>query len=229
MPATADAPLPSEGFPGFYCQSFGICPTRLFESDAGGVHLVGRIPTGSDTSCDDVNGPACVAAPSSQAGIGAAARGYSQQMVSRDGRRILFQVPANAESGAIYLREDGTRTAELAEHGQLWAASADGSRAFFITGDSLLPADTDSNRDLYMYDADAPANARLTLISTSATANDGTVGTVIGASDDGHYVYFVCDGQQVAGEPQQTSSASTSGTTAPCGLSEWAKTPSRRK
>jgi hypothetical protein len=193
---TADAPPE-----GPVCAAFGAgCPRLLYENANGAVRLVGRIPNAPDTECDDVNGPACVAAPSSQAGISQLNQRYSQRMVSADGRRIFFQVSAGEESGAIYLREDGERTVELAENGELWSASTDGSRAFFTTSESLLPGDADSNRDLYMYDANAPAGSRLTLVSASSV-NDGVVETVVGASDDGQYVYFVCDGQLVAGEP----------------------------
>jgi hypothetical protein len=193
---TADAPPE-----GPVCAAFGAgCPRLLYENADGAVGLVGRIPNAPDTECDDVNGPACVAAPSSQAGISQLNNRYSQRMVSADGRRIFFQVSAGEESGAIYLREDGERTVELAENGELWSASTDGSRAFFTTSESLLPGDADSNRDLYMFDATAPAGSRVTLVSASSV-NDGLVGTVLGASDDGHYIYFVCSGQLVAGEP----------------------------
>jgi hypothetical protein len=177
-----------------------VCPSRIYENADGNVRLVGRIPNSPDTTCDDGNGPACVAAPSSEAGVSATLGRYSARMVSADGRRVFFQTPAGADSGAIYLREDGVRTVQLAQDGQLWSASTDGSRAFFITSESLLAADTDSNPDLYMYDATALPGDRLTLISASSV-NDGTVETVVGASDDGHYVYFVADGQLVAGEP----------------------------
>lgn len=193
---TADAP-PYQGI----CALGGIgCPTKLYENADGLVRLVGRIPNAPDTSCDDVAGPACVAAPSSQTGLGATIRFQSQQMVSRNGRRVYFQVPAAAESGALYVREDGVRTEQLATNGQLSTASEDGSRAFFITNDSLLPGDTDSSPDLYMYDRDAQAGSRLTLVSGSSIT-DGYVETVVGASADGHTVYFVCDGQLIPGEP----------------------------
>jgi hypothetical protein len=194
---TADAPPQ-----GPFCVVLGFgCPTALYENADGVVRLVGRVPNAPDTSCDDVTGPACVTAPTSEAGISATGKRYSQRMVSDDGRRIFFQSPAGADSGAIYMREDGVRTVQFAQDGELWTASTDGSRVFFTTGESLLPEDTDSSRDLYMYDANAPANARLTLISTSSTGNEGDVGGVIGASADGRYVYFVCNGQLVAGEP----------------------------
>jgi len=183
------------------CAFFGFgCPLALYENAGGAVRLVGRVPVAPDTACDDGTGPVCATAPSSQAGISALTKFYSQSMVSADGRRILFQVPARAPSGAIYLREDGVRTEQIAQDGALWAASADGARAFFITNDSLLPADTDGNPDLYMYDRSAPAGSRLTLVSAGSSGIDGYVETVVGASPDGHYVYFVCDGQLIAGE-----------------------------
>jgi hypothetical protein len=187
-------------YQGFFCVFLGFgCATQLYENANGTVRLVGRIPNGTDTCDDSNNAPACVSAESSQAGISATARRYSQQMVSQDGRRVFFQVPAGGESGAIYMREDGVRTVQLAPNGQLWAASADGSRVFFITSDSLITDDTDAGPDLYMYDANTPARP-LTLISASTFAN-GNAGGVFGVSADGHYVYFVCDGQLLAGEP----------------------------
>jgi hypothetical protein len=196
---TNDAP-PQPAFP---CGALGVgCPTLLYENVNGAVRLVGRVPQGADTTCDDVAGPACVAAPSAQAGIPASSELWfiPQKMVSEDGRRIVFQVPAGSDSGAIYVREDGVRTVQLAQNGQVWDASADGSRIFFITGDSLLPDDTDTAPDLYMYDFNAPAGQHLTLVSASSVA-DRNVGSVVGTSTDGHYVYFVCAGQLVPGEP----------------------------
>jgi hypothetical protein len=208
---TADAP-PYQGFCALFgAVSFFGCPTHLYENADGVVRLVGRIPNGTDTACDDVNGPACVAAPSSQAGISATLQQYSQRMVSADGSRILFQTPVNAEAGNIYLREDGRRTYQLnvseaepsaaPQPATLWEASRDASRIFFTTSAPLLAADTDSNPDLYMYEVGKPAGERLTLISASSAVNEGRVTTVLGTSDDGHYVYFVRSGQLVAGQP----------------------------
>ena len=209
---TADAP-PYEGA----CASiaplpeFFGCPTHLYENADGVVRLVGRIPSAPDTECDDVDGPSCVAAPSSQAGIGARERRYSGRMVSADGSRIFFQAPTGGqESGNIYLREDGERTYQLnvsesepsaePQPAELWEASRDGSRVFFITSASLLAEDEDPDPDLYMYEVEKPAGQRLTLVSASSV-NDGRVTVVIGASDDGRYVYFVASGQLVSGEP----------------------------
>jgi len=195
---TADAPP----YPAGFCATFGFgCPTRLYENADGVVRLVGRIPQAPDTACDDAVGPACVPAASSQTGLGATQQLYSKLAVSGDGRRILFQAPAGAGAGAIYLREDGARTEQIANAGQLWTASADATRAFFITAEALVPADDDSSPDVYMYDRQAPAGARYTLVSAATSGNDGYAETVLGASADGHTVYFVCDGQLVAGQP----------------------------
>ena len=191
---TADAPA----YQGF-CLLGGVgCPTLLYENADGVVRLVGRIPPGSDSTCEDSpgSGSPCVAADSSQTAISASPRFYSQLAISSDGRRIYFQAPG---SGGFYLREDGVRTQLISPNGNFGAASADGSRAFFTTSDSLVGDDTDGGEsDLYMYDRDAPALSPFTLISRGGSGNPGTT---VGSSPDGHYVYFVFTGQLIAGEP----------------------------
>jgi len=194
---TGDAP-PYDGF----CVFAGAgCPIKLYENVDGAVRLVGRIPQSPDTACDDVTGPACVAADSSQAALSASFGLYSKLAVSADGRRIYFQAPADLGSGPIYVREDGVRTEQVAANGDFWTASADGSRAFFTTNDQLLPADTDSSPDLYMYDRNAPAGSRLTLISDGGSSDPNYVEMVVGTNADGRYVYFVCDGELIPGGP----------------------------
>ncbi len=173
---------------------------KLYESVEGSVRLVGRVPQEPDeTSCDDAGGPSveCVNAPSSQAGISAFAgeKKYPARMISADGSRILFTA-----GGRIYLREDGTKTFQLAGGGELWDASRDGSRIFFTTGQGLVEGDDNSRPDLYMYEVEKPEGERLTLLSASPNLGPEVEG-VIGASDDGHYVYFLSSGQLVAGEP----------------------------
>jgi len=194
---TSDAP-PYTGL----CAFIGLgCPTKLYENADGAVRLVGRIPQAPDTACDDVAGPACVAADSSQAALSATIGLYSKLAVSADGGRIYFQAPAVNGPGSIYLREDGVRTEQVAANGEFWTASADGSRAFFTTNDQLLPADTDGSPDLYMYDRSAPAGSRLTLISDGGSSDPNYVEAVVGTNADGRYVYFVCDGELIPGGP----------------------------
>jgi hypothetical protein len=191
----------------------------LYEyADGIGVRRVGRVPSASDTECDDVSGPACVDAPSAQAGIAVstqfASSRYASGMISDDGSRILFQGPAGpGATGPVYMRENGRHTYQLDAsekttpespgNAQVWAMSSDGSRVFFTTSEGLLDSDNDGgSSDLYMYDLRAPAGARLTLVSADTTDNpDVAVTSVVGASADGHYVYFVSDGHLVPDAP----------------------------
>jgi hypothetical protein len=187
---------------------------NLYEyADGAGVRLVGRVPSGLETACDDVAGPLCAAAPDSQAGIPVSFGGshFSAGMVSDDGARILFQTPAGVSAGAIYMREDGTKTYDInaseksspepSGDAQVWAMSKDGSRVFFTTSEGLVDGDDDGVAALYMYDVTASAGSRLTRLSVNGLGGTCGAASVLGASDDGHYVYFECDGQLVPGEP----------------------------
>lgn len=87
-----------------------------------------------------------------------------------------------------------------------WTASADGTRAFFTTGEALTDdAPGGGDKNLYMYDTTKPASDphNLTYINVDHergdAANDLT--GVIGASDDGRFVYFITNGQLVDGQP----------------------------
>ena len=198
---TADVPMPSDPIE----LILGGAPFKLYENAGGEVRYVGRVPV-SGSSCDDDEGPACEAAPSSQAGLGRAAGNYTDHTISSDGSRIFFQ-----SEGSAYVREDGVRTFQLnasekdtpdatPQPAEFWDSSRDGSRAFFTTGEQLTEDDTDTAPDLYMYDAAKPEGERLTLVS-AGSSGEGEASVVVGASADGHYVYFVANGQLIAGEP----------------------------
>jgi len=190
---TTDSP-PYEGV----CAFFGSgCSNKLYENVDGTVRLVGRIPLSPDTACDDVAGPPCVAANSSDTALSAENQTYSDLAISSDGNRIFFVTP---DSSAIYLREDGVRTERIAANGEFWTASADGSRAFFTTTDPLVPDDEDDASDLYMYDRDAPSSARFTLVSTGSGGSAGNVKGVLGATPDGHTVYFTFNAPLISGQ-----------------------------
>jgi len=178
---------------------------KLYEFVDGQVRLVGIQPDGTPTG-------------SSQATVGGTVKDFYPipNAVSKDGSHIFFTDVTTGDgfaSGTIYVRIDGSTTVQLnsseksaseaSAPATLWAASADGSRAFFITSEGLVDGDDDGLPDLYMYDENAPAGDRLTLLSADAEPSDPDpfVKTVIGVSDDGHYVYFVSDGQLVAGGP----------------------------
>jgi hypothetical protein len=145
--------------------------------------------------------------------------------VSADGSRIFFQNPMDDKSCAatatdceVYLREDGATTYWVSEQecspacsntsapDEFEWATPDGSKAFFATTAKLNNEDTSAaGKDLYMYTQSAnPASDphNLTLLTKDnepADGNAANVRGVIGIADDGNTVYFVADGQLVAG------------------------------
>jgi hypothetical protein len=187
------------------------CPGNLYEWDHGTVRLVGILPDDS-------------VAHGSQAGQGAGSfQGQflsTPHTISADGSRIFFTVPESpgSQNGQLYARIDHITTVQLNEPelspghpdpnpGQsatYWDASADGSRVFFTSSEPLTDdAPANGGRKLYMYDTTRPASdSNLTLISaTNVPSATPDVQTVLGASADGHYVYFMTSGQLVAGQP----------------------------
>jgi hypothetical protein len=92
-----------------------------------------------------------------------------------------------------------------AQPARYWDASSNGSRVFFTTSEALTDdAPVNSETKLYMYDTTKPDTDphNLTLLSVDSEPADGAdVHGVMGASEDGHYVYFIAIGQLVAGLP----------------------------
>ena len=82
--------------------------------------------------------------------------------------------------------------------GLFWTASSDGSRVLFTDENELTKdssAEPGVGLDLYEYDLEAPEGERLSDLSVPATAGvHADVQGVVGASEDGSYVYFVADG-----------------------------------
>lgn len=176
---------------------------KLYEWDHGTVRLAGVLP-------DDACGSPPCPADSSAAGRGAGTDGnsgtYTPSTISQDGSRILFTSPVTSVSDGtptsnLYLREDHTTTVQVnapepgiggLQPATFWAATPNLSKIFFTVSGQL-----------YMYDATLPASNdhNLTLLSVDEEPNgfgSGVFG-VIGASTDGHYVYFVSNDQLVAG------------------------------
>jgi hypothetical protein len=84
-------------------------------------------------------------------------------------------------------------------------SNLDGSTVLFKTSEQLTDEDSNGSPDLYAYDTTLPAGAaNLTRLSVDSEPADGTeapVNGVLGASENGSYVYFTASGQLVAGEP----------------------------
>ena len=183
---------------------------NLYEWDSGTLRLAGILPNGT-------------VAPRSLAGQGASLGRYANRTISSDGSRIVFtdNSATGDLSGTLYQRVDGASTVQLnasektngsgaggsdpngPQPATFWTASTNGKRVFFTSGEQLTNDDTNAAVDLYMWNADTQPGHHLTRLSIdnqpADPANDA-VG-VIGASTDGHYVYFVSGGQLVAGQP----------------------------
>ncbi len=93
--------------------------------------------------------------------------------VSEDGTHILMGVGAGNDpppfngAGELYLRVDHSTTYELApgKSVQYLDMTPDGKKIYFTTTASLMPEDTDTSRDLYMWDEEEAPPGHLVLIS----------------------------------------------------------------
>jgi Tol biopolymer transport system component len=164
---------------------------RLYDWGGGSVHLVGIFPDGTPM-------PASVQAITPK--VGRSAVGSSvldNHAVSADGSRIYFGTLGSVNN--LYLRQNDTSTVQVdashgpgpGGHGEFEVASSDGSQAFFLDDATEgLTNDTvpGSGANLYRYDANG---GTLTDLTPAASAE---VLGVLGASEDGSYVYFTANG-----------------------------------
>ena len=150
----------------------------LYEWADGSVRLVSVLPDGT---------------PAAEGRLGDGA-GHVLRAVSHEGSRIFFTV-----NGNLYVRQDGTSTVQLdaaqgsgsGGGGRFVGASSDGAKAFFTDDASAgLTEDTipGSGVNLYEFDANGATLTDLT------PASDAQVQGVLGASEDGAYLYFVANG-----------------------------------
>lgn len=175
----------------------------LYAWSDGVVHLIGQIPTGPATSC---SGTACTTI--ARAGLGGPREGAGSgvfrvaRAVSADGTRIFFHAKPAGGVESLYLRVGDTTTQiDVAQGGsgpsgggKFMTATADGSSVFF-TAESKLTADstaTAGHPDLYRYDVETGDLSDLTV--DTADVNGADVRGVVGASEDGSYLYYVANG-----------------------------------
>lgn len=137
-----------------------------------------------------------------------------EHVISSDGSRIFWTdlntvVSAEDPAGVprLFVREDpmgsDARSVQVDASqgpgsgggGRFWTATSNGSKVFF-TDESRLTADSmaESDRpDLYEYEIESGRLADLTVDSNVGESAD--VQGVLGASEDGSYVYFVAQGK----------------------------------
>jgi hypothetical protein len=172
----------------------------LAEWSGGQSQLVGVLPDGTSTTC---------------AGLG----GHDTEImrsVSNSGSRIVWGNRCGAEG--LYLRDiakgesiqldasqGGEPTSGERAVGEYQTASSDGSRVFFTDAERLTATATAKNApDLYECEI-VEAGGRLACdlrdltIDGNAGESAAVQGTVLGASEDGSYLYYVAKGALAAG------------------------------
>jgi hypothetical protein len=208
-------------------QRYNFLPhdSGLYEWSNGTLSDAGALPNGA-------------AGGAAQIGAGQGPQSSAVNSVSKDGTRFFFSATSNegADAGktAVFVRKNGvsvdasqTETLVAPKGAQYEIASPDGSRVFFtanygltsaasngITTSDCTVSRTSVNSvkcDLYEYDVD---NGKLTdLTATTAPGNtDGAVvAGVVQVSEDGSSVYFIAQGQLVAGKGNTYSQNQSSG------------------
>lgn len=184
---------------------------NLYEwTAAGGLQLASLLPDGS---------PATPAVGTGFGGGGAVNNFQSScdvrqvlmhRAISADGSRVFWTYegsyvgPLGPVSNPLLARVNGTATVQIdapegvpcaatCGGGKFWSASRSGSKVFF-TSAAALTTDAVAGGDLYMYDFEAPEGDRLTDL-----APGGEVQGVLGASEEGDFVYFTARGALDAG------------------------------
>ncbi len=168
---------------------------NLYDSVGGQPYLVNVLPNGT-TEANATFG-AVSSAPF--------ARGPDfSHVISNDGSRIFW---TDLTTNEIFVRENDTSTnaqtiqidasqapGHVGGGGHFWTATGDGSTVFF-TDENALTVDATAvpgAPDLYRYDLASKTLTDLTV--DSHIGEHASVRGVIGASEDGSYVYFVAGG-----------------------------------
>lgn len=192
----------------------------LYEWSAGRLQLVSALP-------EDEGGEA---AGFSNLYLGGEDEGDVAHAMSNDGTRTYWHGEnPKAEAGKtqhIYVRDTGDeKTFRLDEvqsgrgegisEPSFQAASADGSKVFFTDTQQLTEHSGTSGRDLYECDMIETASAltcQLTDLTPTKAGESAEVSSgiaVLGASEDGSYVYFVAHGVLAGNENEATKEKAT--------------------
>jgi hypothetical protein len=139
--------------------------------------------------------------------------------VSDDGSRVVWSYQPGNET-FLYVRDmvsgvtvqaDASRGGPESGSGYFGVANSDASRVFFtdirrLTGDSTAPGQKfgRGEGDLYVFE---PATSKLTDLTVDTNPGDpngAEVSGVLGASEDGSYVYFAAEGVLASGATSET-------------------------
>jgi hypothetical protein len=146
-------------------------------------------------------------------------------VISNDGSRVfingsykeleglLMRDVATGETVRLDTPEDGLPPVAPGQ-ARFETASSDGSRVFFKSNEPLIEG---AGGGLYEYNLAAPAGERLTDLSVDRNAGEAPgVQSVIGASEDGAYVYFTANGVLAPGATPTGWNENNGCSTEPC-------------
>jgi hypothetical protein len=122
--------------------------------------------------------------------------------ISADGSRAFW---TDVSVGIIYLHEDGRRTIQVSAGesvAQYWTATQDGRFAFYTEGGKLFRFNVRRFVESSEPEPEALNASREELVGKGLAHEPADVQGVLGASDDGAYVYFVAGGVLAANENQ---------------------------
>ena len=134
---------------------------NLYELVNGQLRLVNVLPNGTTHANAAFGGV-------EEFGASHEKRIILQHAISADGSRIFW---TDLSSGHIYMREDGVRTVEISPQGRYQTATSNGSVVFYTNG------------DLYAYDVEGGQTVDIT--------PGVSVERVLGASENGEYIYYL--------------------------------------
>jgi hypothetical protein len=155
---------------------------NLYDSAGGGLYLVNVLPDGETEANASFGSPALQENP----------HGVSH-VISADGSRIFW---TDLTTNTLYVRENDTSpdasTVPVAEGGKFWTASSEGSLVFYTK-------EAAQGDDLYEFDVETG--------QTTDLAPGGEVQGVLGASEDGEYIYFIAQGKLASNENANNQTA----------------------
>jgi hypothetical protein len=179
----------------------------VYEWSAGRLQLVSLLPASEQPA---------ILAGSTYRGAGASGTENAgpRHAVSDDGERVIMEGGVSRATHAgqsLYMRDVGkgeTTRLDAVQGGtgpssgvDYMTASSDASRVFFLDrGHLTAQSSAGGEVDLYEYDLNASVGERLTDLTVDTNAGEAAdVEQVIGASEDGGYVYFFARGALAPG------------------------------
>ncbi len=189
--------------------------SNVYALDHGSLSLVDRVPQGTEVTCDDAGVSACIPAP----GGGSA----PQHAISSDGSKVVFRAVGTSqlyirEGGTKTTRISASKriVPEEPKPPKFVGATPDDSQVLFMSCEKLTedstavstPADSctefeefrqgnptnKQGMDLYRYEPGSGALTDLTVDHEAGDPLGAAVVGLLGASENGSYVYFAANG-----------------------------------